>query len=309
MKFHGVYKLNEDPCIMALWGDDALEKVHQMYRGGKLYFLWHNAWFTGRVKSMLKIKYNFFRLSNKGITPIQLTNSPLEDNYRKKFGIKGFMCMPYIYTNEVGYEAKDDADSPIYDAIYIAQLAPFKRLELTSNIDALFVLTYKQGGAKSWNLHEEYPALQHAEFNSKWVGTEQKRQKLYQSSVGLCLSQEEGPMLASLEYMLSGLPVVSTESRGGRDGYYDDEYCLIVKDNPKAVAEGVKEMISRNLSREMIREQTIQKLNYHRQRYVNFICDFVKKDSGKTIDPDNLFHYLFKTPEKNFMPLDKLASI
>ena len=34
-------------------------------------------------------------------------------------------------------------------------------------------------------------------------------------------------MLASIEYLLAGLPVVSTPSLGGRDHYFDDEYCLI----------------------------------------------------------------------------------
>ena len=47
------------------------------------------------------------------------------------------------------------------------------------------------------------------------------------SQVGLCLSKSEGAMFASIEYLLCGLPIVSTKSVGGRDIFFTDENCII----------------------------------------------------------------------------------
>ncbi|WP_164127899.1 glycosyltransferase, partial [Stenotrophomonas maltophilia] len=50
-----------------------------------------------------------------------------------------------------------------------------------------------------------------------------------QAAVGLCLSAVEGAMCASMEYLMAGLPVVSTPSVGGRDVYFDPDYCIIAE--------------------------------------------------------------------------------
>jgi glycosyltransferase involved in cell wall biosynthesis len=46
-------------------------------------------------------------------------------------------------------------------------------------------------------------------------------QGLARAVVGLCLSTVEGSNYASMEYMLAGLPIVSTPSIGGREVYFD----------------------------------------------------------------------------------------
>ena len=47
--------------------------------------------------------------------------------------------------------------------------------------------------------------------------------------VGGVFSEEEGACWASSEYLLCGLPVVSTHSRGGRDVWYSGHNSLIVE--------------------------------------------------------------------------------
>jgi hypothetical protein len=42
------------------------------------------------------------------------------------------------------------------------------------------------------------------------------------SRVGLCLSAHEGASLASAEYSLAGVPIVSTPSKGGRDVLFQE---------------------------------------------------------------------------------------
>jgi glycosyltransferase involved in cell wall biosynthesis len=93
------------------------------------------------------------------------------------------------------------------------------------------------------------------------------------SRCGLCLSAEEGQMRASAEYMLWGLPVVSTGSIGGRDEYFDDRFCLICDDNPASIAAAVKEAVSRNLDPQAIRNAFLAKVMERRARLLqSIIC-------------------------------------
>ena len=78
------------------------------------------------------------------------------------------------------------------------------------------------------------------------------------------LSKAEGACYASAEYLLCGLPLVTTKSIGGRDVFYDDAYTLVVDDTPEAVREGVRQMIERDISPEFIRRETLKKLSPHR---------------------------------------------
>jgi glycosyltransferase involved in cell wall biosynthesis len=88
---------------------------------------------------------------------------------------------------------------------------------------------------------------------------------LNECRVGLCLSAVEGGMLASLEYLLCGLPVVSTESLGGRDVFFDDVNALLVDATPEAVRAGVDAMRERDLPPELVRESVMPRVLEHRR--------------------------------------------
>jgi glycosyltransferase involved in cell wall biosynthesis len=79
-------------------------------------------------------------------------------------------------------------------------------------------------------------------------------------------------MLASIQYLLAGLPVVTTPSLGGRDVFFDPAHSLTVKPDPAAVAAGVREMINRNVPREEIRARAIQEMERHRARLVAYVA-------------------------------------
>jgi glycosyltransferase involved in cell wall biosynthesis len=82
------------------------------------------------------------------------------------------------------------------------------------------------------------------------------------------LSREEGACYASAEYLLSGLPVVSTRSRGGRDIFFDEEYVEVVRDDPRAVAAGVRRLIEKKVPAARVREATLEKMRPHRERFL-----------------------------------------
>jgi glycosyltransferase involved in cell wall biosynthesis len=82
--------------------------------------------------------------------------------------------------------------------------------------------------------------------------------------VGLCLSEEEGQMKASIEYLLCGVPVVTTASRGGRDFFFEPEFCTTVESNPRAVERAVADLVRRAPPAETIRAATLEKVRRER---------------------------------------------
>ncbi|MFZ6763136.1 glycosyltransferase [Pseudoroseomonas sp. WGS1072] len=87
---------------------------------------------------------------------------------------------------------------------------------------------------------------------------------LNSSEVGLILSAAEGACYASLEYLLCGLPVVSTPSLGGRDAFYDAANAIIVEPKAEAVRDGValalRQLREGEMDREAIRREAVARM-------------------------------------------------
>ena len=71
--------------------------------------------------------------------------------------------------------------------------------------------------------------------------------------------------------MLAGLPIVTTPSVGGRDVYFDPDYCLTVAPEPDAVAAAVQALRARRIPRSHIRARTLQRIEADRRRFQGFL--------------------------------------
>lgn len=165
----------------------------------------------------------------------------------------------------------------IYDAVYCARLDPFKRHELAAGIDRL-MLTYGYAHSSSQatayeNVHRMLPNAYFANHELA-RGTSLNPQLVCRlnahAHAGLCLSAVEGYMRASIEYLLCGLPVVSTFSVGGRDRYYSAPYCKVVEASADAVAAAVRALRDKGFDRRKIRHHVAQKILFDRY---NFLLD------------------------------------
>lgn len=168
-----------------------------------------------------------------------------------------------------------------FDAVYNAQIFPVKRHYLAASIPRLALLGYQDPRLASEVAEygeEVRESLKHAVWLNDIhhpIPPRDVPSVISRAKVGLCLSNEEGPMAASIEYLLCGLPVVSTQSLGGRDVFFDDDYALIVDDNVEAVSEAVQELIGRNLDPHMIRSRTLMKMIEHRQVFVDTVQSYI----------------------------------
>jgi glycosyltransferase involved in cell wall biosynthesis len=156
-----------------------------------------------------------------------------------------------------------------YQAVYLAKFFRVKRHLLARKISKLLLIGSYNPADESYfkNVMASVPK------DTVWVRrvfTLHIPKYLNQAEVGLALSDKEGAMYSCTEYMLCGLPVVSTYNKGGREVYLD-KYAKIVSPDPDQVKFAVEEMIEKNFSAEDIRKHTIAIMKEHRRRFIELI--------------------------------------
>jgi len=155
-----------------------------------------------------------------------------------------------------------------YDAIYIARITPFKRHALAKQVSSLHLIgepAYK-ACEKEYNDDILHNQLKHATW-TRHVDGKDIPAAIAEARCGLCLSQAEGAMFASVEYLLCGIPVVNTKNLGGRDELFPDFAVKTVPDTPEAVAEAVREFAEHAPDPERIRAATLEKIKPQREEF------------------------------------------
>jgi glycosyltransferase involved in cell wall biosynthesis len=185
-----------------------------------------------------------------------------------------------------------------YDAVYVARMTPWKRHELVSGVSSA-VHVFERELQLGWDASLAYLNRMKSEMPSHHfvnrIGTEaferlpphEVNRVLNSAHVGLCLSAEEGAMFASMEYLLAGLPIVSTPSLGGRDYFFDPDYCLIVPPDPSAIRDAVEALKARRIPAAAIRERTLEKVKRERRRFFDILCGAARElaaEPGPQID-------------------------
>lgn len=170
-----------------------------------------------------------------------------------------------------------------YDALYIARRSKMKRHYLAKSIENLALVA----GGENWkNKITDIP--QPKNDPSKRLNKQEIRHIINQSNVGLCLSEKEGSCWASSEYLLCGVPVVSTHSQGGRATFFNVDNSIIASDDPESINLAVKRAISREMSPEKIREDFMRKQLYFRALFKHEFSR-VLNSCGVSIDVDRYF--------------------
>ena len=285
--------LSTEPPILlaAYWLNErystlySLEPIFQRLRRRTAYFIYFWYWHIAedeRVRTVHRMEQTHRRRFPKHHF-IHLCNSTQQLDAFRNEGLDAVFCHQNCLLDEMLYHPMPGADRR-FDAVYNGRLKRYKRHELAALVDSL-ALVYamqptvddpaevaairrKMAHAHFFN-HEDggpYRALDDAEVGAC----------LNQCRVGLCLSAVEGGMFASMEYLLCGLPVVSTASLGGRDVFFDDVNALIVDDTPEAVRAGVATLLVRDVTPDVVRQSVMPRVLEHRRTFqatVQAICD------------------------------------
>jgi len=181
----------------------------------------------------------------------------------------------------------------IYDAVSNARLIKLKRTYLARRVGNLAIIAGHRLEEGEYDAPEEVP---HTFLASSWLRTNQVVEILCRAKVGLALSAHEGACFASSEYLLCGLPVVTTPCSGGREVWYEGHNSLVVEPTEEAVAAWVREMIGRlergEVNPHEIRERHIRKAEEERGRLVAVLGRLLA-DAGIQIDAARLFRDKF----------------
>jgi glycosyltransferase involved in cell wall biosynthesis len=253
---------------------------------------------------------------------IHLCNTSGQADLFKESGLRVIFSNQNALADEKIFKPDSDLKKK-FDAVYDATPSPYKRHYLASGLDSIALIYYPLSEELHPNVHADVEKFKrdfaHAHFFNTLPTGEYRPLKAREVSqclnacrVGLCLSAIEGAMFASIQYLLCGLPVVSTKSKGGRDVFFDDEYVLIVDDHPDAVREGVKELIQRDISAGLIRSKTLEKIKPHRKEFIGSVQEIYRDegvDRNFEEEWDSIFYHRLVRSQNHAEMCKKLAEL
>lgn len=257
---------------------------------------------TGTGLAELAFTYHRFRELHSHIKIYVAANTDAELALLTEHEIDSVPANHNMFVDETVFRPRPEI-KPVYDAVYNANFSAFKRRELSADIARCVHIGYAaEPGSKDDMLKPflaakaEFP--QHdflnprTEHSVRRLGPNEVNHVLARAGVGLCLSEVEGPMVASMEYLLAGLPVVTTPNTGGRDRYFTPETAIVAEPNPRAVREAVEAMKARALPREVVRATTLKLVQRDRSAFNAFIDGLRAHRPSCGNDPRWVFSYV-----------------
>jgi hypothetical protein len=237
-----------------------------------------------------------FRLSREGLDTIICNTASLIDERRWR------ICKPAL----PGWG--------FFEAVYNARLMHYKRHYLAGGIANLLLIHAnpigEAGRDESREIMKRLPNAVSANnmllhTTDAELDAEKLPEVLAHAGCGLALSAVEGAMKASLEYMLCGLPVVSTDCDGSRTRYYANPFVRIVEASQDAVAGAVLELGAGTFDRYKVRQRISAQIAFDRHNALIALNQAIKHAVGDRFRLPSLRSLLgFK---QNFYPADQMV--
>ena len=225
-------------------------------------------------------------------------NSPQEmENFAQK-GFQGDIINQNAWLDEKAI-AQHLGKEKIYDGIYVEFNKKSKRPQLAAQVSPLALVT-KANHGKSFPDTPPYKYL-----NEQQLSPTEMWEKINQSHCGLVLSAEEGACQTSSEYLLCGIPVVSTSSLGGRDMWYRENNSIICEATVDAVASAVEKFVQNPPDAKRIRQQHIEQAQQYREKFIQVVADvfhrFEVDVEASSYFQKNFYHKMRKNENIDFV--------
>lgn len=240
---------------------------------------------------------------------LHLVNDPLICETVKSRGIPAVFVNQNCFLDERHFTIQPHVPKQ-FDAVYNARMTPFKRHHLLSDVAAPLLIGGMMAGDDSleYFAHVRKTLPQgtfthdppHLILNPYQIATH-----MNSARVGVCLSAIEGAMFAAVEYLLCGLPVVSTPSLGGRDAWFDPRFTRIAEPTPQAIASAVRDLADANLDPQEIRAATIARISEHRHRFTSAVQEIFERERVG-LDYSRVFYSKFQSKFGRWRPYEKV---
>jgi glycosyltransferase involved in cell wall biosynthesis len=168
-------------------------------------------------------------------------NSHREFINARKAGFKrAILCNQNVFIDDEIFKI-DENEKKIYSLVLNTRPEKWKRPYFAENIKDLAII---KGHNFHPNLYFDLNGLSPSFINENRLSCQEVCSVLNKSHVGGIFSEIEGACYSSSEFILSGLPVISTPCMGGREIYYNSDNHLIVN-NPSEVQDALNELMER----------------------------------------------------------------
>jgi glycosyltransferase involved in cell wall biosynthesis len=236
--------------------------------------------------------------------------SNIEVDICNKIGLSSILCNHNAFLNENIFKIYQQ--NKIYNAVMNCRPERWKRPYLAEKINNLAIL-------KGYNFRKnDYYDLN--QLNPSYINNDKRLSpsevtNIYSNSyVGLIFSEQEGACYSSSEYLLCGLPVISTKSKGGRDFWYNEKNSIICEDNSDLVLNCVNDAIEKikngYFKSEEIRTKHLEQMQYCRNNLIDKVKELFKIYNISE-DSEKLFQYNFNKYEKlrQVLKIDKAINL
>lgn len=276
-----------------------LSEYHEKIRTNDYFFVYCGWYHSESFAKEADIIFSELKLNKNNF--FIMFNSEKEKSNFLPYGFQGDVINHNAWLDEnLVMKVMPDVNKA-YDAIYIARLSAFKRHELASRVNNLALVAGINHGNP---INDNLPP--HIYKNEEQLSPNEVCIKINQAKCGLLLSAMEGACFSSSEYLLCGIPVVSTQCLGGRDVWYDDYNSIVVEPNKKDIANAVEYFIDNPRDPYKIRNNHISLAQHYRNKFIGALGDIFHKE-GVEIDSRIYFkeHYYHKL-RKSYKPDFKL---
>lgn len=171
----------------------------------------------------------------------------------------------------------------LYDAVYTARFSPFKRHNLCALVENLALIAGHAWGEET----QDKPPSKY--LNERPLSPEEVVVKINESRSGLILSEFEGACYSSSEYLLCGVPVVSTWSHGGRDVWYNSYNSITTDASAEMIGKAVRAMAGRSPNPLKIRNMHIRQSEEMRGSFRALVNNILVAHD-LSVDIDRYFH-------------------
>lgn len=184
-------------------------------------------------------------------------------------GFNSILCNHNTFINTNIFDIKSEHKKK-YNMVINSRAKDWKNIHLAKEVDNTALIINR------WNIEnhrgknsDDYLKLNYSYLNKGRLQQHQVSEIVNQSYTGGIFSFNEGACYSSSEYLLCGIPVVSTKSLGGRDVYYDDYNSVIVEPNENEVKYACEKLIRERKEPIEIRNRHLKIIKEHENNLIN----------------------------------------
>lgn len=299
--YRNYYVLDTNPIVVVTSEATAdLKAFSRIVRHRTAYFI-KLFWWSRETWASMAYERRCFLIHQDEFPQHQVTflcNSERETHLADRLGLPSIFCNQNCLLDENLYTIREQVTKE-FDAIYNARIDPFKRHHLLQGVQSLALIVGP--GLANTQERQQYrklirlllkdacvlndvrkrplASILDESLRFPFIPPEEVCQHINSSRVGVILSREEGACYASAEYLLCGLPVVSTANMGGRDVFLQNEdYVKYAAPTSHSVRKAIAYLAGIEFDPYYIRSRTLQKMEPHRDRFRNLLQSIYAKE-------------------------------